>query len=51
MRRADAAEAARVLMRHDPVGARRAPLRQHAHEIRKTPRDEIMHDAEADAGA
>ena len=48
---ADAPEAAGVLVRHDPVGARRAPLGQNADEIVETPSDIVMHDAEADAGA
>ena len=48
---ADAPEAARILVRHDPVGARRAPLRQNADEIFEAPSDIVVHDAQPHAGA
>ena len=49
--RADAPKAPRVLMRDKPIGARRAPLRQHALQVLEPAGDEIVHDAKTDARA
>ena len=49
--RADAPKGARVLMRDQPVGAHGAPLGQHLHEVLEAAGDEMVRDAEADAGA
>lgn len=49
--RADATQAARVLVRDQPIGAGCAPLGQHADEILEAAGDEVVDDANADAGA
>jgi hypothetical protein len=42
---ADASEASRVLMRHEPVSARRAAVGQDAPQVFEPPRDEVVHHA------
>jgi hypothetical protein len=49
--RADAPEAARVLVGDEPVGAAGAPLGQDAHEVLESAGDEVVDDPEADARA
>ena len=43
---ADAAQTARVLVRDEPIGARRAALGQDALQVLEPARDEVVHDAE-----
>ena len=48
---ADAAQAPRVLVRHQPIGPRRPALGQNALEVLEPPRDEVVDNREADPGA
>ena len=43
--RADTAQAARILVGDEPIGAHGAPLGQHGHEIVEAAGDEVVHDA------